>query len=120
MANHGKDIKHAKKLVKKMKVKLLSYKAEKAKLKQKVSELNLKLVTKESTITNLEKSCDTLTDKCNKGMMQLIEAKEENKNLRKKFEIRVRRIFDIFHENVIDGQIWNIELRHISWKRSQA
>merc|ERR1719394_1273634 len=81
MANHGKDIKHAKKLVKKMKLKLLSYKAEKAKLKQKVSELNLKLVTKESTITNLEKNCDTLTDKCNKGMMQLIEAKEENKNL---------------------------------------
>merc|ERR1719350_996627 len=64
-----------------MKLKLLSYKAEKAKLKQKVSELNLKLVTKESMITNLEKNCDTLTDKCNKGMMQLIEAKEENKNL---------------------------------------
>ena len=81
VVNHGKDMKHAKKLAKKIKVKLLSYKAEKAKLKQKVSELNLKLVTKESTITNLEKNCDTLTDKCNKGMMQLIEAKEENKNL---------------------------------------
>merc|ERR550532_2888748 len=79
--NHGKDMKHAKRVAKKMKLKILTNKAEKAKLKQKVSELNLKLVTKEATISNLEKNCDTLTDKCNNGMMQLIEAKEENKNL---------------------------------------
>merc|ERR1719430_2621472 len=81
MYNHGKDMKHAKRVAKKMKLKILTNKAEKAKLKQKVSELNLKLVTKEATISNLEKNCDTLTDKCNNGMMQLIEAKEENKNL---------------------------------------
>jgi chromosome segregation ATPase len=79
--NHGKDMKHAKRVAKKMKLKILTNKAEKAKLKQKVSELNLKLVTKEATISTLEKNCDTLTDKCNNGMMQLIEAKEENKNL---------------------------------------
>jgi hypothetical protein len=79
--NHGKDIKHKKRVAKKMKLKILTNKAEKAKLKQKVSELNLKLVTKEATISTLEKNCDTLTDKCNNGMMQLIEAKEENKNL---------------------------------------
>ena len=81
MYNHGKDMKHVKKVAKKLKLKVLTNKAEKAKLKQKVSDLNLKLVQREGTISTLEKNCDTLTDKCNNGMMQLIDAKEENKNL---------------------------------------